>query len=98
MPRAVPAGSATGPRVHSAAVMFEPPFSTSEICAVSVAAPVFTIGVGLDWMLPATTAGPTTSPPTRFSVKTALLTSAPLKLGVPLSETRTRTRASARWR
>src|SRR5439155_9853441 len=89
----LPALAGLAPIDHSAAAMFEPPESESVTVAVRVAPDWLLIGLGSDWIEPATIAGPAWSPPARWIAKLASLRSAPLKLGVPLSVSVTRTSA-----
>src|SRR5213083_2331243 len=89
-----PAGAGEAPIDHSAWTTAEPPARTSVTVAVSVAGCWLSIGSGFERIEPATTTGPTRSPPLRLRVKSASLTSWAPSEGDPESVLRTRTRPS----
>src|SRR5206468_7286934 len=88
----VPAGAGEAPNHHSAWTTAEPPARRSVSVAVSVAGCWLSIGSGFERMEPATTTGPTRSPPLRLTVKFASLASRARSEGDPESVMRTRTR------
>src|SRR5205085_9422784 len=86
-------GAARSPYDHSAATTAEPPVVASLTVAVRLAGCPLSIGSGLACIEPAPTSGPCVSPPVRAIANVALLTSAALSAGLPLSSTVTRTSA-----